>query len=339
MDLRRTGILKTLAAILRRNWFLLGIVAAVLLGLGAPRAGEALDPGKVTSTAAVVVIFLLSGLSLPSEAMTRGVRNIRAHLFIQAFVFAVVPAYFYCTAWPFRQAMDGRFIVGVYALACLPTTIASCIVFTQMAKGNVATSIFNAVLASLLGVFVSPLLLTLLLRHSGHALPMEQVLRIFGALVLKVLVPFAAGQLLRVRLRDFAGRHKKGFSKISAAMILVIVFFAFGRSASNSILRLSLVGPLAYLAGSNVLLMVLAYLGARAVGLGGGDIASAVFTAPQKTLAMAVPLLTTYFAGQPDVLAAALLPCLFYHPWQLLTAAVARDLLLKRAAAEAQPSG
>lgn len=323
--------MKVVVDILKRNWFLMGIVAAVVLGLNGSRAAAVLNPGKVTSTAAVVIIFLLSGLSLQSEQMARGLRNIKAHLFIQGFVFLLIPAYFYMTAWPFREAMDGKFIVGIYALSCLPTTIASCIVFTQMARGNAATTIFNAVLASMLGVFLSPLILTLMLRHSSYALPMDEVLNIFGALVAKVLVPFAAGQLLRVRMRDFAGRHKKSFSKVSAVMILLVVFFGFSRSASSSVLRTSLLGPLAYLAGSNVLLMVLAYFGARAISLDHSDVVSAVFTAPQKTLAMGIPLLTTYFAADPAMLAVALLPSLFYHPWQLLTATVARNLLLKRA--------
>lgn len=323
-------MLKTIVDILKRNWFLMGIVAAVVLGLNASRAAAVLNPGKVTSTAAVVIIFLLSGLSLQSEQMARGLRNIKAHLFIQGFVFLLVPAYFYLTAWPFREVMDGKFIVGIYALSCLPTTIASCIVFTQMAKGNAATTIFNAVLASMLGVFVSPLILTLMLRHSSYGLPMAEVLKIFGTLVGKVLIPFAAGQLLRTRMRDFAGKHKKQFSKVSAVMILMVVFFAFSRSAKSSVLSVNLLGPLAYLAGSNVLLMVLAWFGARAISLDRGDVVSAVFTAPQKTLAMGIPLLTTYFAADPAMLAVALMPSLFYHPWQLLTATIARNLLLKR---------
>ena len=55
--------------------------------------------------------------------------------------------------------------------------------------------------------------------------------------------------------------------------------------------------------------------------------ATAVFVAPQKTLAMGVPLLSTYFAAQPEVLGIAMIPLLFYHPWQLLTAGVAKGFL------------
>jgi len=315
---------------LKGNWFLFGIGLAVALGMTVPGLGRALNAGRVASTAAVGVIFVLSGLSLPSDQLRAGLRNVRVHVLLQAFIFLAVPAYFCLTAGWLRGVMSGHLILGVYALAVFPTTISSCIVFTQMARGNVAATIFNAVLANLLGVFVSPLLLTLLLRQAGWGLPMDEVARIFLDLALKVLLPFAAGQLLRLRLRSFADRNRRRFSTASACLILLIVFLAFCKAAGSDALRAGageLAGPLAYLAGSNVLLMALAYGAGRLVGLGRADLASVIFTAPQKTLAMGIPLLTTYFASQPEVIGAAMIPALFYHPWQLLTAGVARSFV------------
>ena len=312
---------------LKKNWFLCGLFAVMGLALAAPAVGAALNAGKVLSTGAVVAIFVVSGLSLPSEQLRRGLRNVRAHLFLQAFIFGLVPAWFYATAGCLGHPMGGHFIWGVYALAVFPTTISSCIVMTQLARGNAATAIFNAIIANLLGVFVSPLLLTLLLSQSGGAMPVGEMVRIFSGLLLKVLAPFAAGQLLRLRWRESAGRNKKALSTFSGAMILAIVYFAFCRGAGNEELWTglsTLSWPFAYLALSNILLMVLAFGGARLVGLAAGDVTAAVFIAPQKTLAMGIPLLTTYFASQPEVLGAAMLPVLFYHPWQLLTAGVAR---------------
>ena len=317
-------------AFLKRNWFVFGIFCAVALALAVPGLGSALNAGKVLSTAAVVAIFVLSGLSLPSEAVRTGIRKVRVHVFLQLFVFVLTPAYFYATSGWLGEAMGGRLLWGVYALAVFPTTISSCIVMTQMARGNAATAIFNTMLANVLGVFVSPLLLTLLLSRAGQALPADEVARIFLGLALKVLVPFGAGQLLRLRLRAVADRHKKSFSTIGGGLVLLIVFLAFSRAAGGGALRdhaAELPLPFAYLAASNVLLMILAFAGARLCGFDRGDVTAVVFTAPQKTLAMGIPLLSTYFAAQPEVLAVAMLPSLFYHPWQLFTAGLARRFL------------
>ena len=312
---------------LKRNWFVLGILATVALALAAPGVGIALDAGKVLSAGTVVAIFVLSGLSLPSEAMRKGLRNVRVHAFLQAFIFLVCPAFFFLTSGWLGDVMGGRLLWGIYALAVFPSTISSCIVLTQMVRGNVATAIFNTMLANMLGVFVSPLLLTLLLSRSGQALPADEVARIFLSLALKVVLPFAAGQVLRLRLRDFANRHKRHASTIGAILVLGIVYVAFCRAAGSEALWQSLAHlpvPFAYLAGSNVVLMLGAWSAARLLGLSRGDVAAVLFTAPQKTLAMGIPLLSMYFAAQPEVLGIAMLPSLFYHPWQLFTAGLAR---------------
>jgi sodium/bile acid cotransporter 7 len=320
-----------MVAFLKRNWFVCGILAVTGLALAAPPGlGSAIGAGKALATAAVVAVFVLAGLSLPSEAIRHGLANFRVHLLVQTFIFLVAPAWFYLTAGWLAGEMNGRLLTGVYALAVLPTTISSCVVLTQMARGNVTAALFNAVLSNLLGVFISPLLLTLMLRQAGGAMPPAQVLRVLLDLLLTVLAPFLAGQVLRLPLRRFADARRGSLSAASGGLILLIVFLAFCRSSGSGQLRAvawRLPLPLAYLAASNVLLMALAYGAGRLMRLGRADLAAVLFAAPQKTLALGAPLLSTYFAAQGEVLGIAMLPILFYHPWQLLTAGVARRLV------------
>ena len=65
-------------------------------------------------------------------------------------------------------------------------------------------------------------------------------------------------------------------------------------------------------------MLSLAYTGAKLLRFPPENIISILFAAPQKTLAMGVPLLSTFFADSPEILGIALLPLIFYHPWQLL---------------------
>ena len=313
-----------------KNWFLLGLLAAVAGGLALPRAGSVVSQDGATAIVLVVVLFFLSGLSLPTEAIRSGLRDIRLHLFLQLFIFVAVPLYFAASAALLWRGGDPRIVAGIYALAVLPTTVSSCIVFTQSARGNVIATIFNASLANIAGVFLSPLLLSLLLQQSGRALPADELLRVLTALAVKMLLPVALGQLARVRLRETAQRYRKVISVFMNAAIVVIIWFSFSRPALDPTFAASLLRlwPLfGYLALSHLLLLGAVWGISRALRLDRANTCTALFVAPQKTLAMGAPLLTTYFATMPDLLGVALLPLIMYHLWQLTVAGFLPRLL------------
>jgi sodium/bile acid cotransporter 7 len=179
-------------------------------------------------------------------------------------------------------------------------------------------------------VFLSPLILSLFLQGTGRSLPPEEVARIIKNLALTMVAPIVAGQLARVWIRSFAVRHKSGLGIAMNCLMLVVVFLALFGAASNATFVSSLaqmVLPFLVLAAVNVLLTALFWAGGKALGLSRESTISVLYVAPQKTLAMGAPLLATYFAGSPQVLGIALMPLLFYHPWQLIVAGVLRSLL------------
>ncbi|MQY62918.1 MAG: hypothetical protein GH143_01180, partial [Calditrichaeota bacterium] len=83
-----------------------------------------------------------------------------------------------------------------------------------------------------------------------------------------------------------------------------------------------------YLALSFFILVFLAYGGAKLWNFPKEHIISVIYAAPQKTLAVGVPLLSTYFAHTPDILGIALLPLLFYHLWQLFISGIIKNLYM-----------
>jgi predicted Na+-dependent transporter len=86
-----------------------------------------------------------------------------------------------------------------------------------------------------------------------------------------------------------------------------------------------MIGPFAYLALAHILILLIAYAGARLLHFSRENTVSVLFVAPQKTLALGVPLITTYFASTPEALGTALLPLVFYHAWQLLVAGLLKN--------------
>ncbi len=327
---------------LRRNWFLIGIVLAPVLGFLLPARLLSLNPGGVTTTIIVVVLFLITGLKLPTDQIGVGLTTPRLHLFLQLFIFVLTPVFFLSAALFFSQALDGRLLVGIYALAVLPTTVSSCIVFTQSTSGNAVAAIFNAALANTLGIVISPVLLSVLLQGSGQGLPPGHLISTLTDLAVKMLLPIVAGQIARVRLKTWVDHAKRALSTASNALILLIVLFAMAQTASNpeflSFLP-QLPWPFVYLALSHLILVGLTIGASRLLKLRPADQITALFVAPQKTLALGAPLLSVYFAGQ-EVLGVALLPLVFYHPWQLLVAGVLKDSpFVKRLAVQAEEAG
>jgi len=318
---------------LKKNWFILGIFTALLLGTLFSDFGTRLNTGSHFSTLLVVIIFVITGVKLPVSAIRNGLKDIRVHIYIQLFIFALVPAYFYFSSMLFKRSFGPEVMVGIYALACLPCTISSCIVFTQSSGGNVVATVFNAAFANVIGVIVSPLLLSLMLRTSAGTLPAGELAAVFKKLVLMMLVPIAGGQLLRFFVARAADRIKKELGVISNVFILMILFFAFSKSAGDPLftsnLR-SLLLPYIYLALSFLLLNAAATGGAVLLNFKKEDRISVTFTAPKKTLAMGVPLLSTYFASNPELLGIALLPLIFYHPWQLFISGLIQNFINRK---------
>jgi len=323
------AIIPVFSAVLKRHWFIISIVLAIVVALLVPRVGVFLNPDGTTTTVAVLLAFLAIGFTLPSEKIAAGISNVKFHLYVELFIFAVVPAYVLLTVPLFGDLFRPEVRVGLYALAVLPTTVTSCVIFTGAACGNSVSAIFNAAFSNVTGVLLSPLLLSLILSGAGAGMSPAEAGHIIAGLGLQMLLPLLVGQVLRRALSGFAAKHGKKVSSASSVFIVVIVFFTFSRAASGAafatnIARMPL--PFAYLAVSHIILQIGARLGARLFGFPLEDRVAAMYVAPQKTLALGAPLLTIYFASQPELLAIAILPLAFYHPFQLLVASVGKGI-------------
>jgi solute carrier family 10 (sodium/bile acid cotransporter), member 7 len=322
-----------LKKIILKNWFILGIVVIIAIGISFPGIGINLNPKNISNNAVIVILFLITGLTLPSEALKSGLKNIKLHLFIQVCIFIITPAFFYLIGNVFSAVFSMPILIGIYALSVLPTTISSCIVFTSSVEGNVVGTMFNAAVANIIGIFISPLLLSLLLRDTYHAIPAEELGLIFKSLILKMFIPIIAGQGLRFFISNLIDKRKKILRVISNVLILLIILFSLSKTAGDPSFTEYLSGlalPFLILALANVVIIGTIFFSTRLFKFSEKDRISAVFAGSQKTMAMGVPLLSAFFAFQPELLGIVLMPLLFYHPWQLLVAAFVKGLIFEK---------
>ena len=81
---------------------------------------------------------------------------------------------------------------GLLYLALLPSTVQSSVVFTSIARGNVAGAITGATISNVVGIVLTPLLVAVLMVRTA-AVSGSNV----TGILLQLLLPFALGQLVQ----------------------------------------------------------------------------------------------------------------------------------------------
>lgn len=307
-----------------QHWFVCLLPVAFALAWFVPEIaskGGWMRP-ELTTKLGVGLIFVLQGLALPMSALRAGVGQWRLHAVVQAMTYVGLPLIGLALALTAGRWLPDELRIGLVFLAVLPSTVSSAAVLTANAGGNTAGAIFNAVLSSLLGVLLTPLLLAAALGFQGVGVADGKVDTggIIVELIKLIILPLLFGQLLRLRLADWAARHKKRLGTLSMAVILFIVFAAFCDASKAEVwTRHGPALPLQALLIAGAVFVLATWvtrMAVRAVKLGRGDAIAAEFCAVQKTLASGVPLAGVVFAGDPST-GLILLPLLIYHPLQL----------------------
>lgn len=317
---------------LARDWFLVGMVSAVVLAALFPdfgRRGGTLH-ADVVADVGIFLVFLLYGLGLPLANLKAGIMKWRLHLVVQAFTFGVFPL-----IWLVLDAAVGRWLpadlsLGFLYLCAVPSTISSSVAMTGLARGNVAAAIFNASLSSLLGVVFTPLIVSLLARTTGQSLPLgDAILKLSGLL----LLPLVLGQLLRPVLGAWFSRYRKYTNMFDRVFILVLVYASFCDSVKSGLFSEHGGGVLAVTLGGAALILslvlTLSTQVTRALGFTKEDEIAAVFCGSKKTLASGVPMARLIFGAHPG-LGLIVLPLMFYHQLQLLVCSVLAERYASR---------
>jgi len=325
-----------------KNFFLLGMIVAVSFARAFPKLGQnggILRPELFIGKFGVTCIFLLSGLSLKLADLKDAVSNVSLNSLIQFMTFV---------AWPFAIGLPLLKVIetvaptlfpkplldGLLILCCLPTTVNMCVILSAASGGNVASSLCNAVISNLMGIFATP---ALLLKFFGTGIELP-----FGDMVVKlcnkVLLPVFIGQVLRATpAKQFYNNNSKKMKRLQEMILLSIVWNAFceaflrgmGMEMRHGIALLTLL-PILHTSVAGLLFYIFKWC-----GFSRKDVISAMFCGSQKTLAFGLPLVNTVFEGNAN-LASYCAPIMFIHPLQLILGSLFAPMLSKYAAEEGE---
>ena len=316
------------------DWYLILIITMGVAATLAPVHGEAAAWLGWVSKIAIGLVFFLHGARLSREAVLKGLTHWRLHLLILSATFLLFPALCLGITRLPAWISPPELAAGIVLLGCLPSTIQSSIAFVGVARGNVPAAVAAASASNMLGVFLTPLLASLLMHAKGAISPGS-----FWAIILQLLAPFVAGQIARPWIGEFVARHNKTLGKIDRGTILLIVYTAFsGAVVAGVWSRLGALDLVRLVVICMVLLAVVltaTAFAARALGFDKADEIAIVFCGSKKSLASGAPIAAALLT--PATAGVAMIPLMIFHQIQLMACAALAQRYANRPDSEAQP--
>ena len=296
------------------------IVAVLVLGLLLPASGGFAAFFEVVRTGAIVLLFFLYGARMPTHEVVRGLRNWKLQGSMLAATYVAFPALGLAAQLVPDSVLAPELQTGLLYLSVLPSTVQSSIVFTSLARGNVAGAITGATISNVLGVVLTPLLCAVLLGATAggpHAGAVRDVL-------LQILLPFVVGQVTERWLGRWLRAHSALTRVSDRLVILLVAYTSVSEAQTTGAWDHVTVAALAALVAVCVALLAamlgLTWWSGGRIGLDRPDRIALLMCGSKKSLATGLPMAAVLFT--PVVAASVALPVIVFHQIQLATCAV-----------------
>jgi sodium/bile acid cotransporter 7 len=303
--------------------FMLMLISMIGLAYIWPEPGMSESPVPLIkiSTYAVSLIFFFYGLRLSPEKLKAGLANWKLHAMVHLSTFVLFPL-LALACRPFFHGEDHQLMwLAIFFLTTLPSTVSSSVVMVSIAGGNIPAAIFNASISSLMGVFITPLWMGVVLDTGAGN---YDIMSVVGKLSLQVLLPVALGILLNRKWGAWAEKNKTYIRYFDQSSILLIVYTSFCESFGEYLFSEFEMKDILFL-GMGMLAMFFAVyflltFFCRMLGFNKEDEVTAVFCGSKKSLIQGAVMSKVLFSGaQAGIM---LLPIMLYHALQLIAASI-----------------
>ncbi|WP_223515101.1 bile acid:sodium symporter family protein [Pseudomonas sp. GL-R-26] len=301
--------------------FTLTLIGVVTLASLLPASGQvAVGFGWLTNIA-IALLFFLHGAKLSRESIIAGAGHWRLHLLVFSLTFVLFPLLGLALKPLLSPLIGNDLYMGMLYLCALPATVQSAIAFTSLARGNIPAAICSAAASSLFGVFLTPLLVTLLLNvHGEGSSTLDAILKIS----VQLLLPFIVGQIARRWIGNWVARNKSWLKFVDQGSILLVVYGAFSEAVIEGLWHqiplLDLVGLVVACCVVLALVLVASTVLGKAFGFNQEDRITILFCGSKKSLATGVPMAQVLFAG--STIGLLILPLMLFHQIQLMVCAM-----------------
>jgi len=329
----------------RLDPLIFGLVIAVAIASVYPATGRGFTVVDAASKLAISLLFFLHGAKLSRDAVISGIVDWRLHGIVLIASYVMLPIFGVTLAHLFAGYVDPTLLTGLIFLAILPSTVQSSIAFTAIAGGRVPAAICAATLSNLSGVFLTPLLATLLINTQTGVTIAPGAGQV---ILIQVLMPFAIGQMFRPLIRrhienqrrliaiidrlsmfgPLIRRHIENQRRLIAIIdrlsILLVVFAAFSEAVNHGLWKTLGAPDLAKIVMIAALFLMLAiggtYTAGRFLRLPRESRIVLLFCGSKKSLMSGVPIAAALFPAK--AIGSIILPVMIYHQLQIFLCAI-----------------
>lgn len=302
------------------NGFITALLAAIVVAYFFPQIPGNLPLGIIIDIG-IGLIFFFYGLKLAPADMKLGLFNYKSHILIHTTTFVIFPLLTFLT-YPFFEGGTGSDLwLAIFFLGVLPSTVSSSVVMVAIARGNLPTAIFNASISGIIGIFATPLWLSLFMLNTGEFPIADIIIK----LLLQIVSPLVAGLLLQRFFGRIARLYNYQLGLFDKSVIILIVYSSFSNSFTSDIFSFVDILDLIKLFGIVILLFFLVYwltgYLCRWFNFDLKDTITVKFAGTKKSLVHGSVMAKIIF-GSSASLGLLLLPIMLYHILQLLLVAV-----------------
>ncbi len=306
---------------LKIDGFIIALIGAIIVAKILPE--PAIYNGTINLSLiidiGITLIFFFYGLKLNLNNLRQDLSNWKLHLIVQLSSFVLFPL----LVLPFYLLLKSGdyylIALGFFFLASLPSTVSSSVVMVSIAKGNIPSAIFNASISSLIGIFITPLLMTIVI--SSNMVEINDLSHIIVKLIVQVLLPVVVGLFLNRFFGKWAYKNANFLKLFDQTIILLVVYHSFSESFVQKLFDNSTFMDILLVFIGSMVLFFIAYFIIQKVSIkfkfSREDVITATFSGSKKSLVHGTVMAGIIFEGFSGV-GVILLPIMVYHALQLI---------------------
>jgi solute carrier family 10 (sodium/bile acid cotransporter), member 7 len=303
------------------NFIPLALLSAASFGWIFPKPGEIAVSMKLQKFSTVGQ-FVISGMVLQANQVASAIKSPLPLLYGIISILFVTPLLGIAIMnTPWIQPFE--FKIGMTVFCCVPTTLSSCVALANACNGNAAVALMLVVMTSTLGVFTIPCMLSFVLGSTSLGQQAFDQRELLKSLIVSVLLPLFVGiGLQRIRnVADWKDKNKKLLSRMSTMFLCLTPWMQLSiASAANLPIGPGMVLT-ALALGIGVHVVFLAFNMVTTAGIrfntneneNNAIRKAIILCTSEKTLPVAVAVISQLKGILGSAMAFAVLPCIFSH--------------------------